>query len=348
MTRVFGAALLWALACAAAPVPLNDVSHLEAKIGFLEQTVERQASTITSHEGTISTLLSATLELNRNLQLLEEGLRSLRADSKEDTRSLLEEHRGLLMEGLEHRSGNNGGGTTTAEKADPKNHNGAAEAKPSVGRRAGRGLLSSDDTTWTTSVSRTLVETPQLCAASIETWALSINGTNLINFLNVEFEDMKRMLYLLVGSLTKVPTTPPTTSPTSFPSLYPTALPIPQPTLQPTLQPTIQFFVSSSGNYAECQSICAGFGATLACPKNSAEDSTMNSMCPSSCYYGVNDISSEGSWVCNGKGIPYSNWNTGEPNNSGGEDCVQNNPDGSWNDLNCAAVMACLCENVDN
>ena len=73
-----------------------------------------------------------------------------------------------------------------------------------------------------------------LCAASVETWALSINGTNLVNYMSLEFDDIKRMLYLLVGSLTKVPTS----SPTSLPTLRPSQLPTPYPSMYPTLQPT--------------------------------------------------------------------------------------------------------------
>lgn len=55
-------------------------------------------------------------------------------------------------------------------------------------------------------------------------------------------------------------------------------------------------------------------------------------------WIGFNDIASEGSFVWYDQSpIVYTNWHSGEPNNSGNEDCVQIYPDGQWNDLNCAS-----------
>jgi hypothetical protein len=81
----------------------------------------------------------------------------------------------------------------------------------------GRELLQEAAGYDTTSISQTQVKTPVLCAASVETWALSINGTNLVKYLNLEFNDVRRMLSLVVGSLTKVPTSVPTPLPTVSP-----------------------------------------------------------------------------------------------------------------------------------
>ena len=115
--------------------------------------------------------------------------------------------------------------------------NGAAVgASSEATRRNGRGILSSDDSVFRkTSVSAMQVETPSLCAATVETWALSVNGTNLVNYLNSNFDTVIRMLTLLVGSISKTPTMSPTPLPTSQPTKQPTPLPSKQPTSQPTV-----------------------------------------------------------------------------------------------------------------
>ena len=63
---------------------------------------------------------------------------------------------------------------------------------------------------------------------------------------------------------------------------------------------------------------------------------------------GYNDILSEGnfSWT-SGINSSYSNWNVGEPNNSGGnEDCGQLNrfSGGTWNDEPCTLSLQFVCE----
>ena len=74
-----------------------------------------------------------------------------------------------------------------------------------------------------TSVGASQVVTPYLCAAAIETWALSINGTNLADYLSSEFSTLTRMLELLVGSISKAPTMVPVPIPTMVPVPSPTA-----------------------------------------------------------------------------------------------------------------------------
>ena len=103
------------------------------------------------------------------------------------------------------------------------------------GHEGGRKLLSNAEAVWSTRVTAAQVATPLLCAASVETWALSINGTNLLAFLAAEFSEIDRMLSLLVGSLTKHPTTVPTMLPSI--SHQPTLVPT-KPTMHPTSAPT--------------------------------------------------------------------------------------------------------------
>ena len=83
-------------------------------------------------------------------------------------------------------------------------------------QKISRKLLSSTEAEHgSTSVSSTEVATPRLCAATVETWALSVNGTNLVDFMTNEFNAIQRMLILLVGSSTKSPTMSPTSLPTT-------------------------------------------------------------------------------------------------------------------------------------
>ena len=96
-----------------------------------------------------------------------------------------------------------------------------------------------------TSVSATQVETPLVCAASVETWALRINGTDIVKYLDVEFEDLKRMLYLLLGFMTKSPT------------LSPTPLPTPS-TLAPTAIWVLADVAGSSSGWTSDDSHCTG------------------------------------------------------------------------------------------
>ena len=62
---------------------------------------------------------------------------------------------------------------------------------------------------------------------------------------------------------------------------------------------------------------------------------------------GLNDVAAEGTFVwVSGEAVLYTNWRSGEPNDSGGEDCVAMDFDagGTWNDIDCATVGTFICE----
>lgn len=55
-------------------------------------------------------------------------------------------------------------------------------------------------------------------------------------------------------------------------------------------------------------------------------------------WIGLQDKSNEGSFIwIDGEALAYSNWNAGEPNDLGDEDCaeIRPNTNGKWNDLRC-------------
>ena len=64
-------------------------------------------------------------------------------------------------------------------------------------------------------------------------------------------------------------------------------------------------------------------------------------------WIGIHDIANEGNFVYDSNGliIGYQNWNSGEPNDAGGEDCteiyVEN---GKWNDIPCNNQLSFVCE----
>ena len=64
-------------------------------------------------------------------------------------------------------------------------------------------------------------------------------------------------------------------------------------------------------------------------------------------WHGYNDIKREGhfEWVNpSGRCKRYTNWQHGEPNNLGNEDCTQMYGNGRWNDLKCSSKLGYVCE----
>ncbi len=60
---------------------------------------------------------------------------------------------------------------------------------------------------------------------------------------------------------------------------------------------------------------------------------------------GLNDVATEGTFVwSSGEVVTYTNWNGGEPNNSGNEDYVQVYPAGTWNDIGAASSSPYVIE----
>lgn len=74
---------------------------------------------------------------------------------------------------------------------------------------------------------------------------------------------------------------------------------------------------------------------SIRCPEQNAR---LTQLTGGSAWVGGNDRTSEGNWVFpDGRSMTYTNWSSGEPNNSGNEDCVQFNwlSPGIWNDAKC-------------
>ena len=107
-------------------------------------------------------------------------------------------------------------------------------------------------------------------------------------------------------------------------------------------------------NWSDARSACQTAGySDLATILDSTENSFVASLIVTtdSPWIGFTDALSEGNfgWV-SGYGISYTNWNTNEPNDSGGEDCTHiYNPNsssssGKWNDAKCTDTYSFVCE----
>ena len=102
--------------------------------------------------------------------------------------------------------------------------------------------------------------------------------------------------------------------------------------------------------WADARSTCQGFGYDLVTIDDSTENawvtSTHVSHSMGSPWIGFNDLASEGTWVwADGTATSYTNWSSGEPNDSGGEDCAHIYTNGQWNDHRCTVLSAYfICE----
>jgi len=112
-------------------------------------------------------------------------------------------------------------------------------------------------------------------------------------------------------------------------------------------------FCETALDWNSASSSCATYGYHLVSIADSTEndwvDAAVDSYSTEKWWIGLNDQSSEGTWAWDGgESVTYTNWASGEPNDSGGdEDCVQLNrfhPDTTWNDEPCASSFRYVCE----
>ncbi|XP_078740798.1 mannose-binding protein A-like [Lampetra fluviatilis] len=104
--------------------------------------------------------------------------------------------------------------------------------------------------------------------------------------------------------------------------------------------------------YADARRHCRGLGGELAAPRSASDNEALRLVVPAGdyAYIGVDDTGSEGTFTYAGAGgggpLGYNNWNTGEPNNAGGdEDCAIIVADGGkWNDIRCSRLCHFVCE----
>ena len=112
-------------------------------------------------------------------------------------------------------------------------------------------------------------------------------------------------------------------------------------------------YFSTKRNWLDAQDHCNSQGAHLVSVKDAAENSFAHSLIEgdNAPWTGLRDAASEGTWVwSDGTPTTWTNWNSGEPNNSGNEDCMHlyhypaQSYDKRWNDANCGSGYPYLCE----
>lgn len=92
---------------------------------------------------------------------------------------------------------------------------------------------------------------------------------------------------------------------------------------------------------------CVARGGDLATIGSWAERQFVHSFVGEETWVGGNDLVAEGTYGwANGEPFRFADWDNGQPNNSGSEDCVFMNADGEMHDNGCDVITAFLCERV--
>ncbi|MDP2309909.1 MAG: MopE-related protein [Pseudomonadota bacterium] len=118
--------------------------------------------------------------------------------------------------------------------------------------------------------------------------------------------------------------------------------------------------VDAGGGYSACalsttwsgaSEACATFGAHLAVAADAADNAIIGGIARdvlgSSAWFGLTDLATEGVWAYeDGTVAPFTQWWSGEPNDSGGEDCAGTGFGdwGWWNDYGCSSSLPFICE----
>ncbi len=111
-------------------------------------------------------------------------------------------------------------------------------------------------------------------------------------------------------------------------------------------------FCETGQTWAASEDLCQTVGYHLAGVNSAAEnawvDATADGYSTDKWWFGFNDLDREGTWQwIDGSTVSYSDWHSGEPNDSGGgEDCGQFNryTDLTWNDEPCSYSLYSICE----
>lgn len=118
--------------------------------------------------------------------------------------------------------------------------------------------------------------------------------------------------------------------------------------------------VDVGGGYLACNTYttwslasgaCAAFGQHLAVAADAEDDLLIGTIgrdyFAAAAWIGLNDVGTEGLWLWEDGSAPaYTQWWSGEPNDSGGEDCagIGFGDWGWWNDYNCGSSLPFICE----
>ncbi|XP_067915859.1 C-type lectin-like isoform X1 [Heterodontus francisci] len=93
-----------------------------------------------------------------------------------------------------------------------------------------------------------------------------------------------------------------------------------------------------------CKSVVPG--GHLVSIRSQEHNDFIKNMLSAAIWIGFNDIDKEGKFIWTDESsTEFVNWNGGEPNNAGEEDCAELQQSGGWNDLQCSNVkLAFVCQ----
>ena len=98
------------------------------------------------------------------------------------------------------------------------------------------------------------------------------------------------------------------------------------------------------------QSACEESGAKLVVLNTEAKQEALTPLVAGKTWIGLyRDARNKSRWLwVDGSSDDYTNWNKGEPNNAGEEDCVEmystSSLAGKWNDKSCGVNNSYVCE----
>jgi surface protein len=103
--------------------------------------------------------------------------------------------------------------------------------------------------------------------------------------------------------------------------------------------------------WADASAACQAAGQQLATVQSAEQNALLLAAARGNneVWIGGTDAASEGTWVWSPSNTPlsYTNWYPGEPNNSGGEDCLEfqsNRLEKQWNDEGCTSKRKYVCQ----
>ena len=101
-----------------------------------------------------------------------------------------------------------------------------------------------------------------------------------------------------------------------------------------------------SRTWAQAKAICEALGGHLATSTNAEKNAFLVSLIGNNTVWlGGSDEETEGTWKwISGEEWNYTNWNSGEPNNSNNEDYVELQSSGGWNDNKATTSHDYVCE----
>lgn len=108
---------------------------------------------------------------------------------------------------------------------------------------------------------------------------------------------------------------------------------------------------STPRTWAEAEANCAAQGSALMIPNTPAEQGVavrLRTMArDQDSWLGLTDAAVEGTWLgVDGSPVSYAPWASGQPNDSGGQDCGLITVAGDWNDQPCTRRTPSLCEDA--